>query len=131
MKRALDRAFHPTAPMVPVRIAAPDGVDRAAADGKVDTGADLCAIPERLVVELDVPPVRVVRAAGFGGALVEATVYRVDLEIDGMSFPHVEALATRRPYVIIGRNVLSHLVLRIDGPGERLELRQPTPRRRR
>jgi predicted aspartyl protease len=82
-------------------------------------------VPERLVSELDLPPVRTVRAAGFSGAPQEAIVYRVDLDSDGLTFPRVEALATRRPYAVIGRNVLRHLVLRLDDPREQLDLRRP------
>jgi predicted aspartyl protease len=125
VKRALSRAFDPPAPMVPIRVRAPGGLDAADLAGKLDTGADLSAIPERHIAELDLPPVRTVRAAGFLGGLQETIVYRVDLAIDGMEFPRVEALATRRPYVIVGRNVLRRLVVRLDGPREKLELRLP------
>jgi predicted aspartyl protease len=110
---------------VPVRVSAPFGLDAETVEGKLDTGADLCAVPERLVTELDLPPVRAVRAAGFQGTPEEVVVYRLDLEIDGLSFPHVEALATRRPYVIVGRNVLRRLLVRLDGPREQLEIRRP------
>jgi predicted aspartyl protease len=111
--------------MVPVRVRAPGGVDALELDGKLDTGADLCAVPERYVAELDLPPVRTVRAAGFLGGLQEVVVYRVDVAIGTTLFPRVEALATRRPYAIIGRNVLRHLVVRLDGPRETVGIRRP------
>jgi predicted aspartyl protease len=123
MKRALSRAFQPPAPMVPVVLRAPAGVDAVAVEAKLDTGADLCAVPERHVAELDLPPVRTVRAAGFVGALHEAIVYRVDITLAGVELARVEALSTKRPYVILGRNVLQRLVLRVDGPREMLEIR--------
>jgi hypothetical protein len=88
--------------MVPVSVRAPGGLDVATLEGKLDTGADLSAVPERFIAELDLPPVRTVRAAGFLGEL-----------------------STRRPYVILGRNVLRRLVVRLDGPGETLEIRLP------
>jgi predicted aspartyl protease len=125
MKRRLSHDFNPPAPMVPVRIRAPRGLDAATLEGKLDTGADLCAVPEHYLVELDLPPIRTVRAAGFTGDLEEIVVYRVDVEIGDMSFPRVEALPTRRPYVILGRNVLRRLVMRVDGPAELLEVRLP------
>lgn len=131
MKRKLSREFHPPAAILPVRMCAPESADSARVDGKIDTGADVCGVPERLVSELGLPPVRTVRAAGFGGVLQEVTAYRVDLEMDGLAFRRVEALATRRPYAIIGRNVLRSLVLHIDGPRELMELREPARSRSR
>ena len=131
MRRAYSRAFEPPAPVVAVRLRPPGGHHGAALDGKIDTGADLCGVPEQLVIDLDLPPVRSVRAAGFAGTPREAVAYRVDMEVDGVGFPRVEALAISRPYVLVGRNVLRALVLRLDGPRERLDLHRPLRRRRR
>ena len=125
MRRRFSRAFEPPAPVVAVRLRTPGGHQSAALDGKIDTGADLCGIPEQVVIDLDLPPVRSVRAAGFAGAPHDVVVYRVDVEVDGMVFPRVEALAIGHPYVLVGRNVLRALVVRFDGPRERLDLRRP------
>ena len=108
-----------------MRRRAPGRPGTAQADGKVDTGSDLCAVPAHLVAALDLPPVRSARAVGFAGPIQEAVVYRVDLEIDGLTFSRVEALATARPYVLVGRNVLRRLVVRLDGPGEQMDVRRP------
>jgi predicted aspartyl protease len=110
---------------VPVRLRAPRQETVVQVDGKIDTGSDLCSVPARLVAELDLPPVRAVRAVGFGGTVQQAVVYRVDLEIDGLAFPRSEALATARPYVLVGRNVLRALVVQLDGPRSQLDLRRP------
>jgi predicted aspartyl protease len=125
MKQSFSRSFDPPAPVVPARLRAPGGDEIVHVDGKIDTGSDLCAVPERLVAALDLPPVRTVRAAGFAGEPREAIVFRVDLEIDGMVFRRVEALATSRPYLLVGRNVLRRLVARLDGPREQLDIRRP------
>ena len=125
MKLSYDPGFAPPAPVVPVIVRAPRGIDGAALSGKLDTGADLCAIPEQLVVELALPAVRILRVAGFAGVVQEARVYRVDVEIDGTRFAAVEAVTTRRPYAIIGRPVLAAYVLRLDGPRRQLELKRP------
>jgi predicted aspartyl protease len=108
-----------------VQLRAPGGYRGAALDGKLDTGADLCGVPEQVVIDLDLPPVRSVRAAGFAGAPHDVVVYRVDMELDGLVFPRVEALAIGRPYALVGRNVLRTLVVRFDGPREQLDLRRP------
>ena len=125
MRRRFSHAFEPPAPVVPVRLGAPGGHERAALDGKIDTGADLCGVPERLVIELDLPPIRNVRAVGFAGSARDVVLYRVDVEIDGLVFPRVEALAVDRTYALLGRNLLRVLVVRLDGPREWLDLRRP------
>ena len=87
MKRALSRLFDPPAPMVPVRVRAPGGLDAVEVEGKLDTGADLCAVPERHVVELALPPVRTVRAAGFLGSMQEVIVYRLEIHARSQGSP--------------------------------------------
>jgi predicted aspartyl protease len=133
MKRHYSNAFEPPAPMVPITARAPLGQGSRQIEGKLDTGADICALPEHIVTDLDLPPERTVRAAGFSGVLSEMVVFRVDLELGGVQFPRVEALITRRAYAIIGRNVLRKWVLILDGPKGQLELRamRGTRRRRR
>jgi predicted aspartyl protease len=94
-------------------------------EGKIDTGSDLCTVPERLIAGLDLPPVRTVRAVGFAGTGHEVVVYRADFELDGLRVRHVEAIATQRPYALLGRNLLRYLVVRLDGPRAELQLRRP------
>ena len=124
MRRRFSHAFEPPAPVVPVRLGAPGGPQSAALDGKIDTGTDLCSIPERLVVELDLPPIRSVRAIGVTGSARDVVVYRVDVEVDGLVFPRVETLAVDRTYALLGRNLLRMLIVRLDGPREWLDLRR-------
>ena len=127
MRRQFSHAFTPPAPVVSVCLRTPGGPQRATLDGKIDTAADLCGVPAQVAIDLDLPPVRTVRASGFAGAAQEVVVYRVDVEIEGLLFPRVEAIAVNRPYVLVGRNVLRTLVVRLDGPRERLDLRRPGP----
>ena len=122
MRRAYSHAFEPLAPVVPVSVTAPDPGRPKLLDGKLDTGADICAVPDFVIAELALPPVGTVRAAGYAGELREMAVYRVNVEIDGHVHRNVKALSTRRPYAIIGRNVLRSYLLRLDGPKDRLEL---------
>jgi predicted aspartyl protease len=100
-------------------------VDRRPVDAKIDTGADLCGVPHSLVDELDLRPFRGVRAAGINGVMGEVPVYRIEIHLDDMRFADVEALSTRRAYLIVGRNVLQHLVFRYDGPRGVIEIRDP------
>ena len=110
--------------MIPLGVRAP-GVAEAArtATGKIDSGADLCGVPRELIELAGLPPLRRVRAASFTGELTHAVVYRVEVEVDGDWIEGIECIATQRPYVIVGRNVLAHFIVRLDGPRARLEIR--------
>lgn len=129
MKRSYDRKFQPPAAVVPVRIRRAGGTDALTLDGKLDTGADICGLPEWVISTLDLPPLRMVRATGFSGIREQTPIYRMDLEIGNRLLPDIDALATRRPYAIIGRNVLANAIARFDGPGESLDLRWPSTKR--
>jgi predicted aspartyl protease len=131
MKRGYSPAFVPPAPVVEVSLTKPGAHESVLLEGKIDMGADLCCVPEAVIGRLDLAPVRVVRAAGFSGTPAEALVYRIDVTIEGRTSHAVEALATRRWYAIIGRNVLRGWVLRLDGPCETLEIRASVTRRAR
>jgi len=122
VKHRYSARFDPPAPALPVSFRAPGELQQRAVEALIDTGADLCGVPESIADELELPPVRVAHAAGFRGASIEVVVYRVDLTIGGLDFPRVEALALGRPYGLIGRNVLRRLVARLDGPRSQLEL---------
>ena len=123
MKRAYSRLYHPPAPVVPVGIRVPTSERRLELDGKIDTGADVCGIPQAVVAVLDLAPYRTTRVAAFMTLPRDVDLYRLDFELAGRRFERLEAVATLRPYVTLGRNLLRHLVLRLDGPHERLELR--------
>lgn len=126
MRRQYSRDFLPPAPTAPLLIARPGGRAGKHLEGKIDSGADVCGVPEDVIAELDLQAVRVVRAAGFAGKLESATLYHCAIEFAGHRFDHVEALPTRRRYVIVGRNVLRELVVRLDGPKDSLTVTSPS-----
>lgn len=125
MRRSLSREFRPPAAVVPVLLRAPGGDVVAATDALIDTGADVCVVSERLAAALDLPPVRLARVAGIFGMRREVISYRVDLEIVGLGAFHVEAFGIPGERTIVGRSVLQHLILRVDGPGETVDLNLP------
>jgi hypothetical protein len=101
-------------------------VRKRAASRARSTPAQTCALCRRRSSPTSTcPPVRVVRAAGFQGRLAEVTLYHCEVELDGHRIPHVEALETHRTYALVGRNVLSRFVVRLDGPKGTLTLTKP------
>jgi predicted aspartyl protease len=102
--------------MIDVAIRSGSSAALRTARAKLDSGADLSGLPRELIETAGLLPERTVRVAGFLGELTEVAVYRFDVEIDSRWLEAVEGIATRRPYVILGRNVLRGFVLRLDGP---------------
>ncbi len=58
MKSSLSRRHHPPAPIVSLEIGALHGGDTIFVEAKVDTGADMCTIPDWVVTEPDMTPIR-------------------------------------------------------------------------
>jgi predicted aspartyl protease len=131
VRRRYSRAFEPPAPVVPVAVRAPGGLDSVAVDAKVDTGSDICTLPLHVARRLDLPAVRVARATGYSGASTEVIVYAADFSLDDHQLEALDVVVTERPYALLGRNLLRRAVLHLDGPGERLDLSVAPPRRRR
>jgi predicted aspartyl protease len=134
VRRRYSTVFEPLAPVVPLVVRAPGGAgsDSVSVDAKIDTGADVCTLPRHVARRLDLPAVRVARAAGFSGTPVEVIVYSADVDVDEVRIEAVDVLVTERPYALLGRNLLRRALLHLDGPRERLELRiGPAPASRR
>ncbi|HKZ82804.1 MAG TPA: aspartyl protease family protein [Anaerolineae bacterium] len=121
-----DTSFSPPCPVVDVtlRAASADGPSRVLA-GKLDTGADLTVIPPSLVVELQLPPAGTVRLSGYDGSQVERPLYAVDLEIGEDRIEAVLAVAAPRSNILLGRDVLNHFIITLDGKHQQFEVRDP------
>lgn len=83
--------------------------------GKLDTGADICVIPQSLVDALRLEAEDLMQATGFDSQESEVTTYFVDLEIAGYSIEAVEVVAAPHSTMLIGRDVFSHFVLTLNG----------------
>jgi predicted aspartyl protease len=51
-----------------------------------------------------------------------APTYRADVVIDNAKFGALTVVAHRKPYILLGRDVLNQLILIADGPSETFEL---------
>ena len=91
---AYDRAFNPPAPVANVTIANPVTPNkRSRVRGKMDTGADITVIPERLIVPLGISP----KGRGYDGTYTQRAVYYVRLTLEGFVLATVRCIATNPP----------------------------------
>jgi predicted aspartyl protease len=106
------------APFIHVMLRRPDGattVEEIAA--LVDSGADRTVIPSRFVSGLGLVQMGQLTIAGFGGQISQSPTYLVEVTIRKAKPVVVVALASEgESYVLLGRDVLNHFRVVLDGP---------------
>lgn len=114
-----DRRFDPPAPVVPLRlrIPAPSGWVRFV--GLVDTGADITMLPSD-VAEHHLPVGGSIQIRGVTGFIEEAVLYRAEVAIG--SSRHLLLVVGLGSEVIVGRDLLNRLEVKLDGPSQMLSV---------
>lgn len=93
------------------------------APAKIDTGADISAIPEALKAGLKLKPEGSIKAKGaFSREAQECPTYYVTLSIPRCMKVDTQVVCLSRDGCIIGRDVLNRIVMRADGPAGVFEL---------
>jgi hypothetical protein len=115
MKRSYDSNFRPPAPVADVLIAHPVSGASHSTTGKLDSGADVTVIPQRLVPLLGLSPKGHTWAKGFDGTYSRRPVYYVGLTVEGTALAAVRCIAADRSDVLLGRNVLNRFLITLDG----------------
>lgn len=114
----------PPAPFVLVIVSRPDGAaSEPDLPARVDTGADRTVIPADVAARLALDEVGTITLGGFGGSIVTAPVHSVRLVIRDLPAITAEVAAIAgEPHVLLGRDVLNHYRIVLDGPNLRLEI---------
>jgi hypothetical protein len=124
IRYAYNRQVEPPAPFVHVALRRPDGA--SALDdlpAQIDTAADRTVIPGGLVARLGLVPLDELPVTAFGGQVLLVPTYFVEVIIRGQPPRPVEVLAHEgETHVLLGRDVLNHHRLLLDGPGLTLEI---------
>ena len=122
-----NRQTTPPAPFVHVGVRHPQtavGVDDLPA--QIDTAADLTVVPSTVISQLGLARLDQVAIGGFGGHVTLAPTYLVGLIVRGFA-PHVVKVlgGEDEPFVLLGRDVLNHYQVSLDGPNLILEMNEP------
>lgn len=116
-----DASFNPSAPVLPIEIAAPLSPSAHRVRALVDSGADISVVPRQLAERLQLRRVDVVPTQGFGGAIVECSVFSVSLALE-MGQPRIiRAILWEEDYALLGRDILNHWKVTLDGPRSSLD----------
>ena len=101
------------------------GVHRRTLRGKLDCGAAITVIPERLVTQLALTPRGYTWTRTFDGKTSRRLVFYVRLRVEAFEIPIVRCVAANRATVLVGRNVLNRFLLLLDGKNLSFDLQDP------
>ncbi len=119
-----DHGLEPPAPLLPLRVAAPDVDVGAVLWALLDTGADCTIVPRTTPRALGLPAIDEVWIEGVAGVARRRTVYQARVEFAGIhSLAPVVALGD---HAILGRDLLNRAFVRLDGPRLTFSLRGPS-----
>ncbi|MBI3958614.1 MAG: hypothetical protein HY328_07380 [Chloroflexi bacterium] len=119
-----DTAHDPPAAAVPIRVANPIRRRlRRDVSALLDTGTDITAIPAALESELQLYAVSRIRIENVDASVNFVYTYTVRLEIGPLIVPPIQVILTNLDFAIIGRDILSHLYLLLNGPEQTFDLR--------
>jgi Aspartyl protease len=110
--------FSPPAPIGAIELRNPaTGGVQANVPMLLDNGADVTLIPRKYVSQLQIPidPAQVHELIGFDSARSTAVAVHLDLIFLGQTF-RGRFLLIDQPDGVLGRNVLNHLNLALNGP---------------
>lgn len=113
-----DTFFDPPAPFAQVRLRNPDSGRSLSNVGMlIDSGADVTLIPVLAVSSLGLQfDAAAYELTGFDGSRSVASATSLDLVLSGKVF-RGRYLGIDQEWGILGRDILNHLFLGLDGPG--------------
>lgn len=90
--------------------------------GLIDSGADQSTIPKITALALQLQKISEVVVEDANGGSEEQDVFVANLEFHGLTVLSLPIAATNFPVILIGRDVLSDLVVEMNGPGRTFAL---------
>lgn len=115
-----DDGYDPAAAVIPTRVRAPGNDISVLVPALVDSGADISVVAAEVALRLALPVVDVLQVRGVGVAPRRAAVHAASVQVGDLD-TLVEVLALGDE-TLLGRNLLRHLVVELDGPAGRLTI---------
>ncbi len=120
MKYPYRRNSHPPAPVIEVTfISAAERLQTEPLSAAVDTGADGTLVPIQYLDEIHAPATVEMPVHGPWSDSRRVMLYLVDMQIGDLFLPDMEVVGDLSGHeVVLGRDVLNHLRITLDGPKE-------------
>ncbi len=112
-----DQTVEPPVPFLDILVGHPRLSDRSRRiSARLDTGADLSAIPQVIADELELLAARTILAESYDGSQTSIRTYFVTLGIARARFRRLEVILIPENYALLGRDVLNHFYAHLNGP---------------
>jgi hypothetical protein len=122
MKIAYNPTLHPPAPFLTIRLYSPTTGVVLTLPAKIDTGADVTAVPANIVEQLQLASASAFLVEAFDGTQARMIAYDIALDVAQLHLTDIPAITFAEEYVLLGRDVLNALRLLLDGPALSLEV---------
>lgn len=118
MIQAYDRKRLPPIPTADIWLAVPDSYDwHGPYTAVIDSGADLTIVPLALLRQFNAPYLKGATLRTQWSQRQPVGLYEVDLRLGELVFPGIDVAGdVASTEILLGRNVLNRLDLRLEGP---------------
>ena len=111
-----DSRFDPPAPVFPVQVSSPVS-PALTLSAFVDSGSDATVIPRSIIQNLRLRRLRYARVQGFGSGVERSPVFSLLISVERHEPEIIEVIAWDEDYVLLGRDIINHWQVLLDGPG--------------
>ena len=126
MRFAYSEQLSPPGLMLPTFFRSIHSLDALTIEGKIDTGADMTAIPLELKNRLKLKAYALRRCRGaLASDFMTVSTFFLEYSFDGSELFELEVLATSCPTALLGRDILNGLVLTANRPQQFFDLKRP------
>lgn len=113
----------PPAPFLELTLRHPEfSAQSVVIPAKVDSGADISALPQQSIDQLHLPMTSRLFVQGYDGISHEVATYAVHIELAGARFRVSEAISTHESFALLGRDILNHFYVKLNGPDLTLDI---------
>lgn len=118
MKQLYNQGYFPPVPVVQVRFSTPEwNLFTNPIEAIIDTGADGTFVPIRYLREIQASVEGNTYVRSQWGERRQANLYLVDIEVATLTLPGIWVVEDNQSEeIILGRNVLNHLRILLNGP---------------